>query len=378
MIRTGSILRVVSLAGVVAVATACTAVLGIEDTTLEEKAATPKAKSLTVTPDKVNLGIGYAKQLTAKVTFEDGSIKDVSSTAVWASEDPNVATVSATGEVTGNTVGVTKVTATSNGLSASTEATVIDWICPDKVAKTGKSSIKIRVFTVDVSNGMPVGGIRFRACSSPNDAACASKLAETVTSSDAASTGAGELTIPIANPDVGFTGYLQITGTDTSKGFIEFHYFFSSALFDDIRLPASVMVAGPALNGLIGAITGMPNPQNRPDRSHVSATPLDCSGLDAARDLTGTTDPPIAKGIAFKLDPNPPSDAVPFYFQSGGVPTPSPPATATDGAGPGGFLYVQQQIYAISASQGTIPVSKATIITRKDVFSTVLMLPQPQ
>ncbi len=43
-----------------------------------------------------------------------------------------------------------------------------------------------------------------------------------------------------------------------------------------------------------------------------------------------------------------------------------------------GFLYVQQQIYAISASQGTIPVSKATIITRKDVFSTVLMLPQPQ
>lgn len=62
-------------------------------------------------------------QLTATLSFADGSTQDVTSSADWVSSDEAVATVSA-GLVTAVAEGTCTVTATSQGLSGNSEITV--------------------------------------------------------------------------------------------------------------------------------------------------------------------------------------------------------------------------------------------------------------
>jgi hypothetical protein len=70
------------------------------------------------------LAVGGVRQLTAMATFTDGSTQDVTTQAAWTSTTTTVATVGATGLVTGRGAGNTSITATFRGLGGSLPITV--------------------------------------------------------------------------------------------------------------------------------------------------------------------------------------------------------------------------------------------------------------
>ena len=79
--------------------------------------------SIAVTPNPFTTGIGIARQLTATGTYTDGSTKDVTGTATWASSAPSIASVSA-GLVSGVAAGTSNITATVGTVSGSSVLTV--------------------------------------------------------------------------------------------------------------------------------------------------------------------------------------------------------------------------------------------------------------
>lgn len=82
------------------------------------------AESLSVSPKTNSVAVAGTKQLTAKVTYSDGSTATVTNQATWESSAPGKATVSSTGLVTGVAAGTTTVTAYEAGVSNSVEVTV--------------------------------------------------------------------------------------------------------------------------------------------------------------------------------------------------------------------------------------------------------------
>lgn len=86
----------------------------------------PVTRKLLVTPADPLLAISQQLQLTATALASDGSANDVSSQAGWQSSNPAVASVSATGLVTALAPGTTTITATFDGVSATTTVRVGD------------------------------------------------------------------------------------------------------------------------------------------------------------------------------------------------------------------------------------------------------------
>lgn len=76
------------------------------------------ATSLTVSPSEQVLQIGSSQQLSATITYSDGSTKDVTSIAAWTSSQPATATVSSGGLGTALTSGGSIITASYGGLSS--------------------------------------------------------------------------------------------------------------------------------------------------------------------------------------------------------------------------------------------------------------------
>jgi uncharacterized protein YjdB len=75
--------------------------------------------SISVTPSTHALPLGLSLPLVASGTFADGTIRDVTAMAAWSTSDAAIATVSAAGVVQSLAVGSATITATVNGLSAS-------------------------------------------------------------------------------------------------------------------------------------------------------------------------------------------------------------------------------------------------------------------
>jgi hypothetical protein len=65
------------------------------------------------------LTVGSSSQLTATLVYTDGTRKDVTGVATWASTVPNVATVSVSGLVTANSAGMTVVSAAFRDVTGS-------------------------------------------------------------------------------------------------------------------------------------------------------------------------------------------------------------------------------------------------------------------
>jgi Bacterial Ig-like domain (group 2) len=87
----------------------------------------PTLTSITISPASPNLQVGGTLQLTATGNNDDGSTKNVTSSATWSSSDATRVTVSSTGLVKGiansSTTGVT-ITATSGTVSGTDTVTV--------------------------------------------------------------------------------------------------------------------------------------------------------------------------------------------------------------------------------------------------------------
>ena len=77
-----------------------------------------------VTPATATINIGATQQLTATATYTDGSAVNVTTTASWTSATATVATVAATGAVTGVRAGAAAITASFAGQSGSSTITV--------------------------------------------------------------------------------------------------------------------------------------------------------------------------------------------------------------------------------------------------------------
>ncbi len=81
--------------------------------------------SVTVTPAATTLPIASTQALTAKATYSDGNVVDITTAAVWGSNAPLIASVAAnTGVATAVSAGTAVVTATSGGKSGSATLTV--------------------------------------------------------------------------------------------------------------------------------------------------------------------------------------------------------------------------------------------------------------
>ena len=80
--------------------------------------------SITISPAAPSLAIGASQPLKATATYSDNTTKDVSTTAIWASSAPTVATVSAAGVAKGVAAGVAVITATSGTLMGTATVTV--------------------------------------------------------------------------------------------------------------------------------------------------------------------------------------------------------------------------------------------------------------
>jgi len=88
--------------------------------------ASSRASAIAVSPSVCALGRGDSAQLAAAPVLSDGPKQDVTSNprTRWSSANTNAATVSDTGMVTGTNTGVTTITATFDGASASVVCTV--------------------------------------------------------------------------------------------------------------------------------------------------------------------------------------------------------------------------------------------------------------
>lgn len=70
------------------------------------------------------LAAGQSAQLTANATYSDGSTRNVTASASWATSNPGVLTVSTSGLVTGVAAGEADVTATMSGVTGRAHAQV--------------------------------------------------------------------------------------------------------------------------------------------------------------------------------------------------------------------------------------------------------------
>lgn len=80
--------------------------------------------AIVVSPASPSIAVGGTQPFTAEAQYDDGSKKDVTSTATWASGTPATATISTAGLATGVAAGTTAITATSGGVTGSAALTV--------------------------------------------------------------------------------------------------------------------------------------------------------------------------------------------------------------------------------------------------------------
>jgi uncharacterized protein YjdB len=118
------------------------------ETATQPDATVPTLVSIAVTPAVATIAPGATQQLVAIGAYSDGTTRDVTSAAAWASSNPSVASVSATGLVTAHLPGqganVTAAIGTISGL-ATLYTTTID--------PTG-----IRVTPTTATTSAPCGG----------------------------------------------------------------------------------------------------------------------------------------------------------------------------------------------------------------------------
>lgn len=83
------------------------------------------AKIIVVTPANSSVA-GFSKTVnySASGTFTDGTVVDITSTAVWASSKPDIATIAADGKATTIAAGTTTISASQDGVSGITNLTV--------------------------------------------------------------------------------------------------------------------------------------------------------------------------------------------------------------------------------------------------------------
>jgi len=84
----------------------------------------PTLRYIAVTPQSATIAVGSTQQFAAQAFYSDGTSKDVSTLASWASSNTNVASITAAGLAMGVTTGSSTISATYLGASSTAALTV--------------------------------------------------------------------------------------------------------------------------------------------------------------------------------------------------------------------------------------------------------------
>ncbi|MCF7506331.1 Ig-like domain-containing protein, partial [Vibrio sp. L3-7] len=93
---------------------------GVTSNTVDVEVTNAIVTSLTVTPSQVLVAKGQTQQLLATATYSDGTSSDVSRSVTWTPDEPQTATVTPTGLLSGDTVATTTVEAFLDGVTSNT------------------------------------------------------------------------------------------------------------------------------------------------------------------------------------------------------------------------------------------------------------------
>ena len=80
--------------------------------------------SIAVTPANASIAAGSGQAFTAKGTFSDGSVINITNQASWSSSNPSTATISTTGLASGLVAGTSTISASMNGVNGTAILTV--------------------------------------------------------------------------------------------------------------------------------------------------------------------------------------------------------------------------------------------------------------
>jgi uncharacterized protein YjdB len=112
------------ITGSVTVSAAVGALMASNTIALTVSATAPTLTNIAVSPTTASLAVGATQQLAAQGTYSDSSTATLTTGVTWASSDPTIASVSATGLVTAVKAGSATVSATSGAVTSSTPATI--------------------------------------------------------------------------------------------------------------------------------------------------------------------------------------------------------------------------------------------------------------
>ena len=85
----------------------------------------PTLRYVAITPQTASIAVATTQQFTAQAFYSDGTTKDATMLATWASSNTNVATITPAGLATaGTTAGTSTISATYLGASATAALTV--------------------------------------------------------------------------------------------------------------------------------------------------------------------------------------------------------------------------------------------------------------
>ncbi len=91
--------------------------------------ATPTVVSIAVLPDNPSLPVGASQQLTAVLSYSDGTTKNTTNLVTWSSSAATVASVTNSGLANAIAIGSTTITATSESVSGSTTLNAVQASC---------------------------------------------------------------------------------------------------------------------------------------------------------------------------------------------------------------------------------------------------------
>lgn len=104
---------------------------------------TSTLNSIKVTPAVRSIAVGTTQSFTAIGSYSDGSTRDLSTTATWNSSDTSIASLNTDGVATAVSTGVLTITATSAGVSNTSELTVTSAILDSLVLSPDSTTIAL-------------------------------------------------------------------------------------------------------------------------------------------------------------------------------------------------------------------------------------------
>jgi 6-phosphogluconolactonase (cycloisomerase 2 family) len=132
--------------------TTISATLGAVSGTATLSVIDPALTAIAIVPGHASIIETQTQQFIASGTYTDGSIQDVTASALWSTGQPSIATIAAGGLASGTGAGFTAVTATQGAISGSATIYVRRAMAPH-FAFVANQTGSVSVFTIDALTG---------------------------------------------------------------------------------------------------------------------------------------------------------------------------------------------------------------------------------